>query len=226
MLTKLRTHAPLAVAGLALFFAIGGPSFAAGAVKSAAHLITGKQIKNNSITTKDVKNGSLLKQDFKGGQLPVGPRGLQGVQGTAGTDGRDGAPGPSDIYAAGKADQTLTGTETEVASLTVPPGSYLIGAKSWAGKNDTTIANVNCELGESATGTTWDFARVVLPSGDSSAVMALGGADTFTTSKDVKLFCSTDNQDVGAIPAVNLANTRLWATKTGALHATLPLPND
>jgi hypothetical protein len=87
----------MAVAGLALFFAIGGPSFAADAVSHAAHLITGKQIKDSSITTADVKNGSLLKGDFKAGQLPEGPQGPKGdtgpqgergasVQGPAGSD--------------------------------------------------------------------------------------------------------------------------------------------
>jgi hypothetical protein len=85
--SKLRSHAPLTVAVLALFFAVGGPSFAAGAVSHAARLITGKQVKDSSITTKDIKNRSLLAQDFKAGQLPSGPQGPKGDQGLKGDPG-------------------------------------------------------------------------------------------------------------------------------------------
>jgi hypothetical protein len=94
LLSKFRSRLSTAhlIALVALFFAIGGPSFAANAVKSAAHLITGKQIKDSSITTKDVKNGSLLKKDFKAGQLPKASTGPQGVPGQKGDRGSDGAP--------------------------------------------------------------------------------------------------------------------------------------
>jgi hypothetical protein len=102
---KLRTHAPLALAGLALFFSIGGPSFGADAVSHAARLITGKQIKNGSITTKDVKNGSLLSADFKAGQLPAGSQGPTGSQGPMGEAGAKGDTGPS----TGPAGGDLTG---------------------------------------------------------------------------------------------------------------------
>jgi hypothetical protein len=92
LLSKLRTHAPMVVALLALFFALGGPSFASDAAKSAVKLITGKNVKNNSLTTKDIKNHSLLKKDFKSGQLPTGARGLKGDTGARGAMG---ATGPS-----------------------------------------------------------------------------------------------------------------------------------
>jgi len=89
--SKLRSHAPLAVALIALFLAVGGPSFAAGAVSHAARLITGKQVKDNSLTTKDIKNRSLLAKDFKAGQLPKGPQGDRGPQGLKGDTGAAGA---------------------------------------------------------------------------------------------------------------------------------------
>jgi hypothetical protein len=52
---------------------------------TAATLITGKQIKNNSVTTKDVKNKSLRAGDFRPGTLLRGPAGAAGATGPQGT---------------------------------------------------------------------------------------------------------------------------------------------
>ena len=75
------------VALLALFFALGGASFAADAVDSAVKRITGKQVKNNSLTTKDIKNRSLLRKDFKKGQLASPDTGAQVLEKLKGVDG-------------------------------------------------------------------------------------------------------------------------------------------
>lgn len=56
---------------------------------TAAKVITGKQVKNNSLTGKDVKDGSLSGADFKGSV--EGPRGPQGEQGPAGPAGPAGS---------------------------------------------------------------------------------------------------------------------------------------
>jgi hypothetical protein len=124
VLSKLRTHAPLAVAGLALFFAIGGPSFASDAISHAARLVTGKQIKDSSITTKDVKNGSLLKADFKPGQLPSG---AQGPKGDTGTSGQDGAPGQN---GADGADGAPGAPGTAKGYAAVPANGVLVPTRS------------------------------------------------------------------------------------------------
>jgi hypothetical protein len=103
LLSKLRTNAPLPVALLALFFAVGGASFASDATRSAVKLITGKSVKNSSLTGKDIRNnsvtgsdvkgiksgdvtdGSLLSRDFKPGQLPAGQQGPKGDKGDSAT---------------------------------------------------------------------------------------------------------------------------------------------
>jgi hypothetical protein len=73
---------------------------------TAASLITGAQIKNNSVTTKDVKNKSLRAGDFRPGTVfrgpagargAAGPQGAQGPQGLQGSQGLQGAPGLSDL---------------------------------------------------------------------------------------------------------------------------------
>ncbi len=75
-----RPSPAMAVAFVALFVAGAGSA-------TAARLITGKQIKNNTITSTDVRNGSLLRRDFKSGQLLRGSQGLAGAPGRAGRDG-------------------------------------------------------------------------------------------------------------------------------------------
>ena len=75
------------LAALALFVALGGPSFASDAVDSAVKRITGKEVKNNSLTTKDIKNRSLLRKDFKKGQLTAPGTGAQVLAKLIGVDG-------------------------------------------------------------------------------------------------------------------------------------------
>lgn len=105
------------VATLALFIALGGSSY-------AAIVITGKNVKDNSLTTKDIKNRSLLKKDFKAGQLPRGPSGLQGSSGPKGDAGPQGGPGPQGAKgdAGLQGAPGLSGLETIVS--TTPTNSF------------------------------------------------------------------------------------------------------
>jgi len=88
-----RPSPALIVALLAFAVAAGGPAAAADFGKRIVHVITGKQVKDNSLTGKDVKDGSLLAKDFKAGQLPVGSAG-SGTPGARGPQGETGARGP------------------------------------------------------------------------------------------------------------------------------------
>jgi hypothetical protein len=74
----------MVVAMIALFVALSGT-----AVATTSVLITGRQIKNNSITGLDVRNRSLRPIDFRGSVR--GPRGLRGLPGPAG------APNPNAV---------------------------------------------------------------------------------------------------------------------------------
>ena len=77
------------LAAAALFVALAGSSTAA--VDNVTALITGAQIKNNSITGADVKNKSLTAADIKGRlQGPPGARGAAGPAGAAGQQARRG----------------------------------------------------------------------------------------------------------------------------------------
>ncbi|HEY7256361.1 MAG TPA: hypothetical protein VH476_06725 [Solirubrobacterales bacterium] len=77
------------LAGVALFVALGGASYA------ATHLprnsVGAKQLRKNSVTSPKVKNGSLEARDFKAGSLPAG---------NPGPVGPPGPPGPTRTIAA------------------------------------------------------------------------------------------------------------------------------
>ena len=97
MLKRHLTSAHL-IALVALFVALTSTA-------TAALMITGKTIKNNTVTSADVKNGTLSAKDFKQGTTfsaasrtpgapgPQGAQGSQGQPGAAGAKGADGAAG-------------------------------------------------------------------------------------------------------------------------------------
>lgn len=116
-LRHLRPSPSMTVAFLALFVAGAGSA-------TAARLITGKQIKNNSITSADVRNGSLLRKDFRSGQLPRGPQGLPGAAGRAGRDGFGQV-----TYSAGEVTEFSQGPDY---FLRCPPGLVPVGGDAYA----------------------------------------------------------------------------------------------
>ena len=87
-LKTLRPSSATVIAFIALLLAGAGSA-------TAATLITGAQVKDNSLTGRDVKDGSLSTRDFKKGTLRAGSRGTQGPQGTQGPAGAEGADGPA-----------------------------------------------------------------------------------------------------------------------------------
>src|SRR5215207_1083677 len=88
MRTHLRSNL---VAYLALFVALGGTSYAAGALPRNS--VGDKQIKAGAVRSSEVKDRSLLAKDFKLGQLPSGAAGAPGAPGAPGRTGPAGAPG-------------------------------------------------------------------------------------------------------------------------------------
>lgn len=75
------------VGTLALFFALGGISYAAVAVKKNS--VGTKELRKNAVRGAKVKNGSLIAADVKG-RLAPGPTGAQGAKGPTGDQGIQG----------------------------------------------------------------------------------------------------------------------------------------
>ena len=74
-----------AIAICALCLALGGTSY-------AAVVITGKNVKNNSLTSGDIKDHSLKGKDFARGTLRRGARGPAGPRGLSGNTSPDACP--------------------------------------------------------------------------------------------------------------------------------------
>ena len=90
-LRNIRITPGTVLAGIALFLALGGVSYAATVV-----------IPPHSITSRQIKPHSLLSLDFKAGQIPRGAVGATGPAGPAGAAGPAGPAGPAGSAAASK----------------------------------------------------------------------------------------------------------------------------
>ena len=114
------------VAGLSLVLVTGGTA-------GAAKLLTGKDIKDNSITSADVRDRSLTPADFNGSVVgpagPAGPQGAPGTPGAPGPKGDTGAIGPmGPAGPAGPVGPTgISGYELRIQRQDIPGRDY----RSW-----------------------------------------------------------------------------------------------
>jgi hypothetical protein len=77
----------------ALFFALGGTSFAAGNALLPRNSVGAKQVINGSLQTNDLSK--TAQKTLKGNRGLRGPAGARGAQGATGAQGLQGAPGQS-----------------------------------------------------------------------------------------------------------------------------------
>jgi len=132
-----RLHAPLVAALVALL--VGG---AGGA--TAARLLTGKSVKDESLSGRDIKDGSLGKREFAKGVLPTsvqvpiaGGQGPAGPAGSSGTPGTSGAPGANGSNAFGRLTYRKAGPfDNDAGTLRsgaaqCPDGERAIGGGGW-----------------------------------------------------------------------------------------------
>lgn len=129
---------------------------------------------------------------------PAGPAGPQGVPGPAGPPGPAGT-GATVAFTAqfglrGGNPIFLGPTYTEVSSVLVPPGFYLVTAKVVLTNANTVVTLSRCELARSGTITALDISETTLAETTGEATVALHAATQVTASagEHLKLFCQSD----------------------------------
>ena len=121
---------------MAIVVAVVALVLSAGAGATASMLITGKQIKNNTVTTKDIKNRTLKAKDLslgaknklRGATGPAGERGATGPAGPAGAAGLPGLPGLSGFEVVTKTVSIPGLGGTNSVTATCPAGKKAISA--------------------------------------------------------------------------------------------------
>jgi hypothetical protein len=134
-------------AGIALFVALGGTSYAAyslpknsvGASQIKASAVKSSELAANAVTGAKVKDGSLTAKDFGAGQLPSGAQGPQGPKGDPGAKGDPGEkgekgdkgdkgdPGTSGYQIVVGPSQDLADGATAQPIVTCPAGKSAVG---------------------------------------------------------------------------------------------------
>lgn len=118
------------------------------ATATAAKLITGKQIKNNTITTSDIKDGTIRKSDLSKNFSVAGATGATGATGANGTArayAQVNDSGPAFVAARTKGFTSVTRPATGVYCLKVDPSTGI--------DPTTTAAVATVEYGNTAAGT-------------------------------------------------------------------------
>lgn len=189
------------LAGLALFVALAGSSFAAPVRDAATRLITGAQIKDGSVTGKDITNrsltgldlklstlstahvidGSLRATDFKAGDLPAGPAGAAGAAGPAGSTGAAGPSGTANVTIVLATGGAASPGNFSQATAACPAGTRATGGGVTALSSPTASSVVWFTVPDPTSGT---------PTGWKAAVLSNGAAGSTAAARTYALCAS------------------------------------
>jgi hypothetical protein len=110
----------------ALVAAVIATLVGSGAASAASHLITGKEIKDNSVTGRDIKNRSVTSGDLTDGAIDV-LSGAQGPQGPAGPVGAQGPAATVGIVSVVSPHQVMQPGQYTSMRADCPPGMTVVG---------------------------------------------------------------------------------------------------
>jgi hypothetical protein len=151
---------------------------------------------------------------------PIGQTGLTGKTGPTGNTGPTGPTGPSDAYVKDVSTVTIFASSmTNIASYSVPAGSYVVTVTAKIHNASTTPAPVNCllDLGSSVADYYSQILSAPAVGSISSFTQSISKAATFGSPTTLAYRCQ-DNTGVGT-DSIAVSQVHLIATKVGALHA-------
>lgn len=203
------------LAGLALFVALGGTSYA----------VTGGFVARSGQLSGCVGAGNVLKLLKPGHRCPkgqtavawnvAGPSGVRGATGSTGATGASGASG-----AIGPNGQSITGStgptgpsdaytnKSHGSPISLPAGDYELFARAtWFNGQKAETREFPCELKDS--GAVLDEGEAEVPA-ESSATLTLGGPLHLDSSDKVSLVCTPEEGSV--------ESAELTAIRVGTLH--------
>jgi Collagen triple helix repeat (20 copies) len=209
------------VAYLALFFALGGTSFAA--VQALPRNSVGSpQIKNRSIQRIDISNraaASLRGQRGPRGLTGAqGAQGIQGAKGDKGDKGDTGPRGPSDAKVARRDTAAISlagGPPTTLMTLPVEAGSYAISGSVTTKSVGASSLTAGCWLNA---GSDEDKPIFDTYNGTQRVRESLFLVHTFDTAGAIKVLCNWDSY-AGATPTFTLERGRILATQAAAVSS-------
>ena len=215
------------MSSLAVFLVLGGAS-AVAATQLGKNSVGTKQLKNNAVTTAKIKNGAITQGKISsaaqaalhGLQGPAGPAGSAGPAGPGGPRGLEGARGPSEAF-------TTTGTEnfalghsegeqTDVASLALPAGKWLVTAETGITNVSGETRSAYCRLVSGATEIGRTRALDTAPGTQRSGSATVLGGIELPSGGTVEFLCFGSGTGI-FIPA--LSTPAMDAIQVASLHA-------
>jgi hypothetical protein len=205
---RLRVPSPaMCVALLGLFVALGGTTWAAvslpagsvGTGQLKANAVTGPKVKNHSLTGADILLSSL-------GKVPSAARATTSDSATHATSADTATVAGTAYSTHVESVISLPSAPTTVASLTLPAGSYVLGAKAQV---DTLSSSdiVECDL---VSGTNTDRSFVQGGATHESQILTNSLVSVLAATGTVQLSCS-------AITGGNLSQVRLTAIQVASV---------
>ncbi len=176
----------------ALFFALGGTSFAAGEALLPRNSVGTKQVINGSLQTNDLSK--TARSALKGNRGLRGPAGAQGAQGATGATGATGAPGAQGVpgqsatklFVALDADGTLTKNSGATLATKAGTGIYRISFNT-----DITNCVYLGTAGQDAGGVSGDYNLFTSRTGTTTVNVVIfdGSNNTIDLPFSLAVFC-------------------------------------
>lgn len=187
-----RPSAPLVISVVALFFALGGVSFAA--LTLPRNSVGTRQIRNNAVTWQKIAPGTVGSARINQGLVQTRVTGT--CTGTAGAIGQVTKSGhvvcnrtaPQE-FGSSSSGTAVTGTPATVASRSLESGSYLLFGGAYANNTGVSAATLTCTLSVPSGGTQTRTVsipaarQVVLPINLASSVPSAGATSTLACTQ-------------------------------------------